>query len=352
MTKILKLILVAASMILFISGCANHKMTSVKKSEFYGAYYKTKPKSILILPARNTTTAADATDYFRFTVAQPLAEKGFYVFPVHLVDSFFKSENISNAELIRNIPVTKLREIFNCDAVLYVDINTWNTSYQVIGSSVDVGLTFALVDATNGRELWNNETYAYSSESLDGNNGVLGLIVSAVVTALNAATTDYTALAKSANSASASFVPFGPYHAKYLQDSDTVYSFFDTTTYEEGKLYVDKYFIFGEGSNEQIPLTVRTRAKGYHAFVLSTPGAGAFKHNGYANYYIEQKIGNKVFKRNRFFQYENNRPFIYADGKKIFITTDPDGTIHHSVENNAFSTKYYFSVAETTECSK
>ncbi len=350
--KIVRLIFIAISIIILASGCASKKITSVKKSELYGAYYKTKPKSILILPARNTTTAADATDYFRFTVAQPLAEKGFYVFPVHLVDAFFKSENISNAELIRNIPLAKLREIFNCDAVLYVDINAWNTSYQVIASSVDVGLTFALVDTVSGKELWNNETYAYSSESLDGNNGVLGLIVSAVVTALNAATTDYTALAKSANWASASYVPFGPYHAKYLQDSGMVYNFFDTTKYEEGKLYVDKYFVFGEGSNEQIPLTVRARAKGYHAFVLNTPGSGLFKHNGYANYYIEQKIENKIFKRNRFFQYENNRPFLYADGKKIFVRTDSDGTIHHAVENNAFNTKYYFAVTETIECSK
>jgi hypothetical protein len=348
MTKMLKLMLISLSIILFISGCASQKITSVKKAEFYGEYYKAKPKSILILPARNTTTAADATDYFRFTVAQPLAEKGFYVFPVHLVDSFFKSENISNAELIRNIPVTKLREIFNCDAVLYVDINTWNTSYQVVGSSVDVGLTFALVDAKNGKELWNNETYAYSSESLDGNNGVLGLIVSAVVTALNAATTDYTALARSANNASSSYVPFGPYHTKYLQDTDVTYSFFDKAKYESGRLYVDKYFIFGEESNEQIPLTVRARAKGYHAFVLNTPGSGLFKHNGYAKYYIEQKIENKIFKRNRFFHYENNRPFMYTDGKKIFVATDPDGTIHHTAE----SSKYYFTVAEIVECSK
>ena len=81
------------------------KISTVTMGEYYNDFYGSQPTSVLVLPARNTTTAADAANMFRYSITRPLAERGFYVYPVHLVDAFFKSENIVDDQLIRNIPI-------------------------------------------------------------------------------------------------------------------------------------------------------------------------------------------------------------------------------------------------------
>jgi len=210
------LLIFLSLIIVNFTGCVATN-TQITKGEYYPKIFQQQPKSILVLPARNSTTSVDATDHFRYTVTKPLAEQGYYVFPVHLVDTFFKSENLSDAEIIRNIPVAKLKEVFNPDAILYVDINAWDTGYTVASSNVDVGLSFSLIDATSGDEIWQNDAYAYSYSGLDGSNGIAGLIVSAIAVAINTGT-DYTQLAYVANNAGVSMLPSGQYRPGYKKD--------------------------------------------------------------------------------------------------------------------------------------
>ena len=317
------------------TGCVT--TSKISKGEFYPKLYAKSPKSILVLPARNTTTSVEATDHFRYTITKPLTEKGYYVFPVHLVDSFFKSENLSDAELIRKIPVAKLKEIFNPDAILYVDINAWDTGYTVITSNVDVGLSFSLVDANSGEEIWQNNAYAYSYDGIDTGNGIIGLIVSAISTAINTGT-DYTKLSHVANEAGSSALPYGAYHEKHKIDAEDTLQFFDMAKLEDNRLYVDKYFIVGNEKEGKIPLTIRRHAKGYHSF--SIYNLNFFNHNGYKNYYITQKIEGKQFIRNRFFRYENHQPYLLVNNQKVFVESEADGTIPYSEDSG----KYYFSI--------
>lgn len=319
--------------------------SKITKGEYYPKIYANHPASILILPAKNTTSSVDATNHFRYTITKPLAERGYYVFPVHLVDSFFKSENLSDAEVIRNIPVKKLKEIFGADAILYVDINAWDTGYTVFSSNVDVGLSFSLVDSNSGKEIWQNNAYAYSYEGLDGNNGIAGLIISAVATAINTAT-DYTKLAYVANLYGTAMVPYGKYHKDFQKDINTPLAFFDNATLKEDKVYVNEYFIFGNKKEEKVALTVRGHAKGYHAF--SVNNLNYFQHNGYSNYYLTQEIDGKKFLRNRFFKYENNKPYLLVASKKVFVFTESDGTIPYSEENGS----YYFQIDSIVELKK
>lgn len=343
MKKKLYLIFIFISALLF-TGCGI-QTTQITKGEYYERVYKTKPKSILVLPAKNTTTSVDATNHFRYTVSQPLAEKGYYVFPVHLVDAFFKSENLSDPELIRQIPLNKLKEIFNPDAILYVDINAWDTGYTVFTSNVDVGLTFSLIDASTGEELWQNDAYAYSYEGISGDGGLFGLVVEAIATAVNTAT-DYTKLSYVANLQGTKDLPNGKYHSRYAIDIDDSLNYIDFVKLEEDRVYVDSYFIYGNKKKEKTPLTVRHHVKGYRAF--SVNNLNHFNHNGYSNYYLTQEIKGQKFLRNRFFKYENNQPYLLASGKKVFVQTETDGTIPFSEENG----KYYFQVAKIVELKK
>ena len=332
------LLLFFAAILMTGYGCAP-KMSQITKGEYYTNLYQNHPKSILVLPAVNTTTSVDATDHFRYTIAPPLAERGYYVFPVHLVDSFFKSENLSDAEIIKQIPISKLKEVFNPDAILYVDINAWDTGYRLVDSHVDVGLSFSLVDAITEKEIWSNNAYAYSYNGLDGNNGIAGLIVSAIAVAINTAT-DYTKLACTANAAGASNLPYGSYHPAHIKDRNQVLNFVDCARLDGERLFVDQYFIFGEHKDEPIPLTVKYRQKGYFGFAVNNLNSNIFRHNGYSNYYLTQEIEGKTFLRNRFFLYENNRPFLLVQGQKVFVQTEHDGTIPYSEEQG----KYYFMV--------
>lgn len=49
------------------------------------------PRSILILPPLNESTALEGTYGYLSTVTQPVAEHGYYVFPVEVVDRDRKS---------------------------------------------------------------------------------------------------------------------------------------------------------------------------------------------------------------------------------------------------------------------
>lgn len=328
------LILVTFTIFVF-TGCAPSQ-TQITKGEYYPEVYKNHPKSILVLPAKNTTTSVDATDHFRYTITKPLTEKGYYVFPVHLVDSFFKSENLSDAEIIRSIPVSKLKEIFNADAILYVDINAWDTGYSVINSNVDVGLSFSLIDTKTEKEIWQNNAYAYSYEELDTGN-LISLVVSAIATAVNTGV-DYTKLSDVANLAGASSLPTGLYSPQYKKDFEENMNFFDNATLENGNLYIDEYFIKGNKKVGKVPLTVRRHQKGYRWFPVNN--LNFFNHNGYGNYYLTQEIKGKKYLRNRFFKYENNQPYLLVENQKVFVKFDEAGKIPYSEEAG----KYYFQV--------
>jgi len=331
----LKYIVSGVLLLVFFVGCTA-TTSNVMLGELYPKVYKKHAKSILVLPAKNTTTSVDATEHFRYTITQALSERGYYVFPVHLVDSFFKSENITEAEMIRQIPIEKLKEIFNPDAILYVDINAWDTGYQVISSNVDVGLSFSLIDTTTEEELWHTNAYAYS-RSASGGGGLIGLIVSAIAAAINTGV-DYTKLATFANAAGVSVLPYGLYHPKYKKDISRNISFIDVTKLKDGKLYVDDYFMYGNKKEGKVALTSRGHLEGYQAF--SFLNYNGFHHNGYQNYYLTQNIKGRKYLKNRFFLYENNRPFLLSNSQKVFVTTLEDGTIPSSEDDDG----HYFSI--------
>jgi len=88
----------------------------------YTAFRESKPRSILVLPPLNNSPDVRATYSFLSTVTQPLAEDGYYVFPVVLVDQTFKENGLINAGEIHEVSLAKLREIRSrCDPLHYGD---------------------------------------------------------------------------------------------------------------------------------------------------------------------------------------------------------------------------------------
>ena len=320
-----------------LAGCGNSIIpTKITKSEYSPNFYSKHPKSILILPAVNTTTAADAADHFRYTITQPLSEQGYYVFPVHLVDSFFKSENLPDAELIRNISIKKLRKIFNADAILYVDILNWDTNYNLIESSVDVGLSFLLVDANSEEEIWHGNTFSKVA-TVANTGGLAQLAISLLEAAVNTSV-DYTKLASDANLAAAINFPFGPFSESYKQDHDDILKLGEVLaahmrpSIEEGRVIVNRWFIEDISSKTHIgPMSIGS-------YRNTLPYSGAFHiinsygywHSHFDDYYYSYTVQGVTYLRHRFFLYENNRPFLVVDNKKVFIKASSEGRIKYT----------------------
>lgn len=92
---------------------------------------------------------------------------------------------------ISAIPLKKLHEIFGADAVMYITLTDYGTSYQVISSETRVSAAARLVDLRTGKELWKGIATASSNEGQSNSGGgLLGMLISAAVTQIAHSATD------------------------------------------------------------------------------------------------------------------------------------------------------------------
>lgn len=145
------------------------------------AFKQSKPGSILVLPPINLSPDIRGSLSFLSTVTLPLSEAGYYVFPVAMVDATFKENGLSMPDDIHAAPLPKLQSIFGADAVLYITLEKYGSSYVVIDSQTLVVAKARLVDARSGVLLWEGKASASDAEGRDNSNGLLGVLVSSVI---------------------------------------------------------------------------------------------------------------------------------------------------------------------------
>ncbi|UCF25868.1 MAG: DUF799 domain-containing protein [Ralstonia sp.] len=183
--RFLKLAAVAG-VVALMAGCA-----APTKNVDYAAFKASKPRSIVVLPPLNESPDVGATYGMLSQVTVPLAEAGYYVLPVALVDETFRQNGLTAAGDIHGVPVAKLLDIFGADAALYVNITQYGTKYMVISSATVVTADAKLVDLRSGQTLWTGRASASSNE---GNNnsggGIIGMLVTAAVTQIINSATD------------------------------------------------------------------------------------------------------------------------------------------------------------------
>ena len=149
----------------------------------YSAFRQNHPKSILVLPPLNNSPDVRATYGVLSSTTYPLAESGYYVFPVALVDQTFKENGVTQPADMHQIPAKKLVEIFGADAALYITVEKYGSVYTVINSEVVVSAKANLVDLKTGATLWSGSASASSGENQrNQNQGLLGAILSSIVT--------------------------------------------------------------------------------------------------------------------------------------------------------------------------
>lgn len=193
-----------------VTGCAA-PMAKTDLSAFQAA----KPRSILVVPAVNKSLDVDAPNYLLTTLSVPLAEKGFYVFPVHTARTVLEQEGFYEGDAIHQQPPQALASLFGADAVLYVTINRWDAQYAVIATTVTVNFDYRMV-AKDGTEIWKaNKQMQYTPQNQNTGHPLANLIAAAVTAALTRADPNYLPLAVMANdqvfNTGPTAIPAGPY---------------------------------------------------------------------------------------------------------------------------------------------
>jgi hypothetical protein len=215
MKLVWKILLIGA--VITLAGCA-----SAPEKADYSKFRAESPRSILVVPVINKSVDVNAPDYLLTTVAKPLAERGYYVFPLNMVKSVMADDGLSDADLVHSGDPRRLGELFGADAVMYIAIERWDAKYVVLATTVTVELTYTIKSAHTGQTLWSNhQQIAYKSQGSGG--GLAGLLADAITAAIDKAAPNYMPLARQANSQAIDFkrtgLPAGPYNGLFGRDA-------------------------------------------------------------------------------------------------------------------------------------
>lgn len=148
----------SAVLLVVAAGCASEPVD-------YTLFQAHMPRSILVLPPLDSSMEVGASSAYLSTVTQPLAEHGYYVFPVAVVDAVLRENGLPTPGDMHTISLAKIDDIFGADAVLYVNLTAWGTRFRVLDSVTEVGFEARLVDVSSGLELWRGTGYAAYNSS-------------------------------------------------------------------------------------------------------------------------------------------------------------------------------------------
>jgi len=202
----------AVSILLLLGGCQS------TKSFDYTNFRAHPPRSILVIPPLNESTELEGTYSYLSTVSRPIAERGYYVFPVAVVDQFLKENGMPTAGEMNQIPARKIGQITGADAVLFIDLRKYGSKYVVLNSVTTVEVLAKLVDTRTETILWEGRGFAQQSGNGSGNL-LADMIAAAITQAINKKTDTAHNVSRVANTTlflpENTGLPYGPYSPKY-----------------------------------------------------------------------------------------------------------------------------------------
>ena len=180
-----------------------------------GAFIAAAPRSILVVPVINKSLDVDAPSYVLAILPVPIAEKGYYVFPVNTTKYVLEQEGFYEGERIHEQPTANLAKLFDADAVLYVVINRWDAQYAILSTTVTVEFEYRLI-SRDGNELWRETKRMVYTPQNNNSGSPMSMIISAAINAAMArAAPNYIPLTQMANRSvfilSPNAIPDGPY---------------------------------------------------------------------------------------------------------------------------------------------
>ena len=199
---------ISISLIVFIlSGCAE---MGTKQDAYPSMYTDRKPVSMLIVPAINESTAADAGDLLNVTVTQPFTNHGYYVMPMPIVADIFRREGILEGTQVKGLPTSIFKKNFGADSVLFMTIESWDKNYAILAGNVTVSIEYVLLSTETNEVLWSYDSTVVVDTSGSSGNIFVDLITTAVATGV----ADYVPVAYQVHATASEALPYGKYHPK------------------------------------------------------------------------------------------------------------------------------------------
>lgn len=171
--------LLAVVLAALLGGCA---AVDKAPADPWPALREARPASVLVLPPVNDSPDVQAPGSVMAQAVLPLAERGYYVFPVALSNETLRLNGVQTPKDAQDISPQKLREVFGADAALYLRVRAYGSVYRVISADSVTTVDARLVDLRDGRTLWTGSASASSAEqrgSLSG--GLSSLLLQAIV---------------------------------------------------------------------------------------------------------------------------------------------------------------------------
>lgn len=174
----LRTYLAGLALLALLGGCTSTK----GPGPYEAAFRQHHPRSIVVLPPLNNTNDVRATYSLMSSATNPLAESGYYVFPVAIVDQTFKENGLIQPAEMHQASPAKLNEIFGADAALYLTVTQYGASSALLGGDVTVKVEGVLIDTRTGTKLWEGQATASDAEGKQNqNNNLLGLLISGII---------------------------------------------------------------------------------------------------------------------------------------------------------------------------
>ena len=181
-----------------------------KQDAYPSMYTDRKPVSMLIVPAINESTAADAGDLLNVTVTQPFSNHGYYVMPMPIVADIFRREGILEGAQVKGLPTSIFKKNFGADSVLFMTIESWDKNYAVLAGNVTVSIEYVLLSTETNEVLWSYDSTVVVDTSGSSGNIFADLIATAIATGI----ADYVPVAYQVHATASQALPFGKYHPK------------------------------------------------------------------------------------------------------------------------------------------
>ncbi|MBQ5996582.1 MAG: DUF799 family lipoprotein, partial [Bacteroidales bacterium] len=162
----------------------------------YAAMYEDMPVTVLVMPPINNTSNVEAKDLLYTSISRPLAEAGYYVISPLLAMDILKAESAYDAELFIDKPLTRFKDYFGADAVVFSQIDAWTK----IGFGIETKIRYIIKSASSGEVLFDRSCDLYLDlQQKSGDSSVFSKLVDIAVSAIVTASTDHIVAARKAN---------------------------------------------------------------------------------------------------------------------------------------------------------
>ena len=168
-------IILASLLTAALTGCQTTKPYD------YSAFKQSNPRSILVVQPSSSSVDVKAPFSVLAQATHPLAESGYYVFPVALANETFKQNGLTDGKEIQSISLDKIQKVFNPDAILYLNIRDYGTKFQVINSKTIVSVEAKLLDAKTGKLLWEGKKSISEDSHNSQNYNLLSAVLNSVI---------------------------------------------------------------------------------------------------------------------------------------------------------------------------